>query len=94
MKQPYQVVKKLLRTEKASVLSEKQRKYLFDVDLKANKVDIKTAVQQIYNVKVQKVNTQVVPGKPKTVRYVPGYQPDRKKAIVTLAEGQTIDLTT
>ena len=91
---PYKVVKKLLRTEKGSILSQKQNKYLFDVDLSSNKMEIKKAVQAIYNVKVLRVNTQIVPGKPKTVRFIAGYRADWKKAFVTLASGQSIKLTT
>ena len=90
---PHQVLKRILRTEKGAVQTEKLNKYFFDVDPSANKLEIKRAVEMIYKVKVKGVNTQVVPGKPKTVRYAQGYSSERKKAIVTLAEGQTIDLT-
>ena len=87
------VVKRLLRTEKGAAQTEALNKYFFDVDPKANKLEIKRAIEQIYNVKVSRVNTQNISGKPKTVRYATGYTTDRKKAIVTLAAGQKIDLT-
>ena len=89
---PHLVLKRILRTEKGAMQTEKQNKYFFDVDPSANKHDIKRAVEVIYNVKVKGVNTQVVPGKPKTVRYAQGHTSERKKAIVTLAEGQKIDI--
>jgi large subunit ribosomal protein L23 len=92
MKSPYLVVKRLLRTEKGSIQIEKQNKYFFEVNLDANKFDIKRAVQDIYKVKVRKVNVQVVAGKPKTLRMARGYRPDWKKAVVTLHEGQKIDI--
>lgn len=91
---PHNILKRILRTEKGTGLTEKQNKYFFDVDARTNKSEIKRAVEKIYNVKVLKVNTQSVPGKPKMVRYQSGYTSDRKKAIVTLADGQKIDITT
>jgi len=91
---PHQVLKRILRTEKGAAQTQTQNKYFFDVDLSANKHDIKRAVEEIYKVKVQGVNTQIVPGKPKTVRYAQGSTSERKKAIVTLVKGQTIDITT
>ena len=94
MKDAYQVVKKLLRTEKGAAMSQRENKYLFDVDLDANKLDVKRAIETIYKVKVAKVNTMNVAGKPKTVRYAAGLTAPRKKAIVTLVTGQTIDLST
>ncbi len=92
MKEATIVIKRLLRTEKGSLLSEKAGKYSFQVDLSANKIDIKKAVEVLYKVKVKGVNTQCVSGKPKTMRRNLGYTPDWKKAIVTLKSGQKIDL--
>ena len=92
MKSVYQVVKRLLRTEKGSVGSEKSSKFYFEVALDANKPEIKRAVEKIYNVNVVKVNTLNVRGKPKTLRRAPGYTPHWKKAVVTLKAGQKIDL--
>ncbi|MFA5411042.1 MAG: 50S ribosomal protein L23 [Candidatus Omnitrophota bacterium] len=86
----YDIIKSILRTEKSTVY-EPQRKYLFLVDKKANKVQIKDAVEEIYKVKVEDVNTFVLQGKLKKVRYQLGRTPDSKKAIVTLKEGQKIE---
>ena len=88
----YDVVKTLLRTEKGTTL-EPDRKYLFQVSSRATKIDIKKAVEEIYNVKVQNVNTAIVSGKKKRVRHQLGYTSDWKKAIVTLKEGSKIEVT-
>lgn len=89
---PYDIIKALLRTEKATLL-EPLRKYLFLVDSRANKIQIKKAVEDIHKVKVQAVNTRVSPGKLRRVRYQPGYETDQKKALVTLKEGSKIETT-
>lgn len=83
-----------LVTEKVSALNEKG-KYGFIVDIRANKIEIKDAVQKMYGVNVQHVNTINVMGKRK-VRFtkagvVEGRKPNFKKAIVTLKEGEVID---
>lgn len=88
------VLKKPLVTEKVSSLNEKG-KYGFIVDINANKVEIKKAVEKQYGVNVASVNTMNVMGKLKT-RYtktgiLAGRKPSYKKAIVTLAEGEVID---
>lgn len=88
------VLKKPLVTEKVSALNEKG-KYGFFVDIKANKVEIKKAVEKQYNVTVESVNTMSVMGKLKT-RYtkagvLSGRQQNYKKAIVTLAKDEVID---
>lgn len=88
------VLKRPLVTEKVSALNEKG-KYGFVVDMNANKVEIKNAVEKTYGVNVEKVNILSVMGKFKT-RYtkkgfLTGQRPDFKKAIVTLAEGEVID---
>ena len=67
-------------------------KYLFWVDSKANKVEIRKAVESIYKVKVDGVNTLIVKGKPKRVRYAMGKTSDWKKAIVNLKQGEKIDI--
>ncbi len=92
MREPYQVVKNLLRTEKGTELMA-QNKYLFEVDSRSNKIEIKKAVEDIYRVKVNKVNIVSMRGKEKRVRYKRGRTPDWKKAIITLEEGNTIDVT-
>lgn len=91
MKDPHDVVKGLMRTEKGATMLP-MNKYLFWVDKRSNKIEIKKAVQDIYKVKVDSVNTMVMPGKAKRVRYAVGYTPDWKKAIVTLKEGSKIDI--
>lgn len=88
------ILKKPLVTEKVSALNEKG-KYGFLVDSDANKVEIKNAVEKMYGVNVEKVNTMNVMGKVKS-RYtkagvLSGRKPSYKKAIVTVAEGEVID---
>ena len=80
-------------TEKATLLSE-QNKVVFRVDYTASKDEIAAAVEALFNVKVTKVNTLNVKGKTKRFRGIMGRRVDIKKAIVTLAEGQSIDVTT
>jgi len=92
MKTHYDIVQTLVRTEKGSSL-EPQRQYLFKVAPKSNKIEIKDAVEDIYNVKVESVNTMVVPAKRKRVRQEMGHTTPWKKAIVTLKEGHKIDIT-
>ena len=91
MKDPHDVVKGLLRTEKGSRLMS-FNKYLFWVDNGSNKVEIKKAVEDIYKVKVDSVNTMIARGKIKRVRYAAGKTPDWKKAVVTLKEGNKIEV--
>lgn len=92
MKNPHDVVKGLIRTEKGSVLLP-LNKYLFWVDTGANKIEIKRSVEDIYKVKVDAVNTISMRGKLKRVRYAVGKTSDWKKAIVTLKDGSKIDIT-
>lgn len=88
------ILKSPLVTEKVSALNEKG-KYGFLVDIKANKVEIKQAVEKTYGVNVERVNTLSMMGK-KKVRFtkagtLAGRKPNYKKAIVTLAKGEIID---
>ncbi len=82
-------------TEKAEELSEGLSKYTFVVDKKANKVQIKKAIEEMYNVDVESVNTMIMPAKlmSRNTRsgVVKGRKPAYKKAIVTLAAGEEID---
>ena len=89
----YQTILSPLITEKATALSE-QNQVVFKVDLNATKPEIKAAVEGLFNVKVLAVNTIVVKGKTKRFRGRVGQRSDWKKAMVRLAEGQSIDLTT
>jgi large subunit ribosomal protein L23 len=88
---PYQIIIRPLQSEKSAGLAEDNR-FVFRVDRKANKYQIRQAIEQIFGVNVVKVNTMVMPGKPKRAgRYV-GRRSGFKKAVVTLAEGQQLDL--
>lgn len=80
-------------TEKSTLLSE-QNKVVFKTPLKATKDEIKEAVEALFKVKVVSVNTIVQKGKVKRFRGIEGRRSDSKKAIVTLAAGQSIDVTT
>jgi large subunit ribosomal protein L23 len=80
-------------TEKATLLSE-QNKVVFQVAGDATKDEIAAAVEALFKVNVTKVNTLNVKGKTKRFRGIVGRRSDVKKAIVTLAEGQSIDITT
>ena len=80
-------------TEKATVASE-HNKLVFRVRSEATKPDIKTAVEQLFNVKVKAINTIVRKGKRKQFRGIRALQSDTKRAIVTLEEGYSIDVTT
>ena len=94
MKHRRAIIRKVQLTEKSNVLSDSQSKYFFEVDPAANKQDIKSAVEQLFNVSVKTVNTMRYMGKRKrerTVRY--GRRSDWKRAVVTLKEGESIDFT-
>lgn len=91
-----EVLIKPILTEKANSQQDSLRRFAFKVARKANKLEIKRAVEEFYGVNVIDVNTAVVPGKNKT-RYtkkgfVQGMKPAYKKAMITVAEGETIDL--
>lgn len=92
MNSSYDIVKSMLRTEKSTLLLP-DNKYLFWVDKKSNKVQIKKAVEEIYKVKVDNVNTLMQRGKLRRVRFVQGKSPDWKKALVTLKQGSKIEVT-
>jgi large subunit ribosomal protein L23 len=80
-------------TEKATVLTE-QNKVVFRVAMDATKDEIAAAVEELFKVRVIKVNTLITKGKTKRFRGIMGQRSDVKKAIVTLQEGQTIDIST
>lgn len=86
------VIKRPLLTEKSTFNMNELRQYTFIVDRKATKVDIKSAVESLYKVKVTKVNTMVRKGEYKALRYGIVQESETKKAIVTLGEGQAIEL--
>ncbi|SRR6266700_4485603 len=91
-----EVLIKPLVTEKSNKLTEKSRIYSFKVSRKANKLEIKKAVEQFYGISVIKVNTVVVPGKAKSrftkKGFISGVKPSFKKAYITVGEGESIDL--
>jgi large subunit ribosomal protein L23 len=89
----YDVIVAPVITEKATMASENNQ-VVFKVRRTATKPQIKAAVEQLFNVKVTGVNTLLRKGKTKTFRGVRGVQQDVKKAIVTLADGDRIDVTT
>jgi len=91
MQDPYKIVMSMIRTEKGSNLGP-LNKYLFWVSKSSNKIVIKWAVEQIYKVKVSRVNTCIMSGKKRRVRFEEGSTPDWKKAIVTLKAGEKIDV--
>jgi len=84
------IIHKPLLTEKSTNLNQ-YNQYTFVVDKKSNSHDIQQAIEKIFNVKVTKVNTSIIRGKLKSFKGNIGYKKDIKKAIVTLAEGNTID---
>jgi large subunit ribosomal protein L23 len=93
---PSDVLIKPILTEKANAQQDKLRRYAFKVAKKANKLEIKKAIESFYGVTVINVNTTVTPGKSKSkftkAGVISGRKPSYKKAYVTVAEGDTIDL--
>jgi large subunit ribosomal protein L23 len=90
-----EILKKPVLTEKATMLTEKLNRYTFQCDHRANKLQIKSAVETMYGVTVASVNTSVVVGKLKTrstkAGMVSGRAAKLKKAVITLKEGEVID---
>ncbi|HRD58460.1 MAG TPA: 50S ribosomal protein L23 [Ferruginibacter sp.] len=90
------VLIKPVLSEKANKQSEKSNRYTFVVDKKANKLEIKKAVEQFYGVQVEEVNTSIMPSKLKAkytkAGFIVGRKPSKKKAVVTVAEGESIDI--
>lgn len=88
----YQVLKRPLVTEKTNALRDHNNDYAFEVAAAANKIEIRQAVESLFGVKVKSVRTAVVRGKYRRTRQGLGQRPNWKKAIVTLHEGQQIEL--
>ena len=84
------IIQKPLMTEKSTNLNQFNQ-YSFLVSVKSNVFEIKSAIEKIFKVKVTKVNTSISRGQIKSFKGSTGYRKDTKKAIVTLAEGNTID---
>jgi large subunit ribosomal protein L23 len=91
-KEPRTIVRRAMISEKGTRLREKQNGYLFEVARDSNKIEIKRAIESIFNVKVDSVRTIRVHGKPKRQGRFAGHRPDWKKALVTLQKGQSIEL--
>jgi large subunit ribosomal protein L23 len=89
----YEVIRKPIVTEKATMASEANA-VVFQVAMDATKPMIKEAVEAVFGVKVKAVNTTITKGKAKRFRGRPGVRSDKKKAYVTLEDGNTIDVTT
>ena len=89
---PYQIIIRPLITEKSMGIKEISNVVTFEVHPKANKSEIKKAVEKLFDVKVISVNTMNVKGKTKRYRFVMGKKKDWKKAMVKLKPGETIDL--
>ncbi|HMB68251.1 MAG TPA: 50S ribosomal protein L23 [bacterium] len=87
-----QVLVRPLLTEKATIRREVENEYAFAIDVRANKIDVKRAVEDLFNVKVTKVRTVNRSGKMKRMGVHQGRRAAWKKALVTLAAGNTIDL--
>lgn len=93
MKNLRQIIRRPLITERSTIMKEEENKYVFEVDRRANKIEIKQAVETLFNVNVNKVSTLNVMGKMRRVRTrEKGKRPDWKKAIVTIDFDQKIDL--
>jgi len=91
MKETYRIIRRPLITEKSTHQKEANRQYTFEVDRGANKIEIQSAVERLFKVKVLQVQTCNVLGKVKRLGRRYGKRPDWKKAIVTLKEGDRID---
>jgi large subunit ribosomal protein L23 len=93
MKEPFDIIRTVRLTEKSTVLTEKGNKYVFEVNPAANKVEIKQAIESLFQKKVVSVNTANYAGKKKRERRADfGRRPHWKKAIITLKEGEKLDL--
>jgi len=93
MKEPFDIIRTVRLTEKSTVLTDKGNKYVFEVNPAANKLEIKQAIESLFQKKVVSVNTANYAGKKKRERRADfGRRAHWKKAIVTLKEGEKLDL--
>ena len=88
----FDVIKRPLDTEKLDRMRDRENKFAFEIDLKANKTEVKQAIEQLFKVKVVDVRTSIVRGKFRRIGRSEGQRPNWKKAIVTLKEGDAIPL--
>ncbi len=89
---PYEIIVSPLTTEKSTLKKEKENKYTFWVSPRANKIEIKNAVEELFKVKVLKVRTLKVRGKRRRLGMSEGLTSQRKKAVVSIKKGQNITL--
>lgn len=92
MKSPYDVIRRPLITEKANIDKERRNTYHFEVPLTVDRQEIRQAVEAVFHVHVEDVRTLVVQGKKRRLGRFLGRRPSWKKAIVTLREGDAIDI--
>jgi large subunit ribosomal protein L23 len=93
-KDPRSIIERPLITEKNHLLQDKENKYVFEVARYANKLEIKQAIEDIFDVRVESVRTMRMQGKIKRMGRFEGRRPNWKKAIVKLTDGDVIDLYT
>ncbi|MDO8786245.1 MAG: 50S ribosomal protein L23 [Syntrophales bacterium] len=88
----YGIIKRYVITEKSNIVKDEYNKYIFEVDCRANKIEISKAVEELFKVKVVDVRVMNVMGKKKRVGKVLGKKRDWKKAIITLTPGSVIEI--
>jgi large subunit ribosomal protein L23 len=88
----YHTIRRALITEKSTVAKEESNKYIFEVDRRANKIEVATAVEKLFKVKVLDVHVMNIVGKKKRVGRIMGEKRSWKKAIVTLAPGNRVEI--
>jgi large subunit ribosomal protein L23 len=88
----FDVIKRPLDTEKLDRLRDRENKFAFEIDLKANKTEVKQAVEALFKVKVVDIKTQIIRGKMRRIGKSSGMRSNWKKAIVTLKEGDAISI--
>jgi len=88
----FEIIKRPLDTEKLDRMRDRENKFAFEIAMKANKTEVKQAIEQLFKVKVVAVKTAIVRGKFRRIGHSDGQRPNWKKAIVTLKEGDAISL--
>jgi len=88
----YDIIKRVLITEKSTIVKDEWNQYVFAVDKRANKIEIANAVEKLFKVRVLDVRTLNMQGKKKRLGKTMGEKPSWKKAVVTLAEGNRIEI--
>lgn len=88
----FDIIKRPLDTEKLDRMRDRDNKFAFEIDLKANKTEVKQAIEQLFKVKVLDIKTSIVRGKFRRIGKSEGQKSNWKKAIVTLKEGDAISL--